>query len=152
MQEINNIFPLPPTNRRENIKLHSDITFTDQNPEFIEFKQNVKKWLKLDDDIRTLRKAINERNKQKKELTPLITNFMNENKISDLNTKDGKIKYKTSFYKKPLNHKTIQNRLTDFFQDIKKGERATQYLLDNRERVEKTLLSRSIIKKKNLTL
>jgi len=38
----------------------------DNDPSFIDFKENVKLWMKLDDDINTLTKAIKERKEKKK--------------------------------------------------------------------------------------
>lgn len=150
--DYNQHIPLPPVNTRAHQQLQSDIKFSDQNPEFIEFKRKVREWLSLDDDIRTLRKAIKERNEKKKNLTPDIIAFMNSNKISDLNTQDGKLKFKCAMYKKPLNQKTIQNKLCDYFRDIKKGHEAALYLFENREREERFRLSRSITKNNNLSL
>ena len=150
--QLNNGMPTPPMSRMDQDELDNDIQFTDQNPEFVEFKIKVKEWLALDDDIRTLRQAIRERDKKKKELTPLILEFMNQNKISDLNTENGKLQYRSSLYKKPLNQKTIQNRLASFFKDIKKGETVANYLLENRERVERVSLRRRIDKKKQISL
>ena len=151
-QNFENQMPLPPLNTNDEQKLHSDINLTDQNPLFIEFKENVKTWLQLDDDIRTLRRAIKERNERKNKLTPEIIAFMDSNKISDLNTQDGKLKFKCTMYKKPLNQKNIQRKLCDFFKNMKKGEEAARYLFENREREEKYRLTRSITKKNNLSI
>ena len=147
-----NNMPLPPLNTNEQEKLRSDINLTDQNPLFIEFKNNVRTWLQLDDDLRTLRKAIKERNEKKNKLTPEIIAFMDSNKISDLNTQDGKLKFKCTMYKKTLNQKNIQRKLCDFFKIMKKGEEAAKYLFENREREERYRLTRSISKKNNLNI
>ena len=147
-----NNMPLPPLNTNEQEKLRSDINLTDQNPLFIEFKNNVRTWLQLDDDLRTLRKAIKERNEKKNKLTPEIIAFMDSNKISDLNTQDGKLKFKCTMYKKPLNQKNIQRKLCDFFKSMKKGEEAAKYLFENREREERYRLTRSISKKNKLNI
>ena len=42
-----------------------DLYLDDNDPEFIEFKENAKIWLELDDDIKTLNEAIKERKKKK---------------------------------------------------------------------------------------
>ena len=48
-------------------KLNSELEkFNDDNYEFVDFKETVRTWLELDDDIKTLRKAAAERNKKKK--------------------------------------------------------------------------------------
>ena len=48
----------------------------DSNQEFVEFKENIKIWLKMDDDIKTLQNALKEIKKKKEEMTPKILSFM----------------------------------------------------------------------------
>jgi hypothetical protein len=123
-------------------------TFTDDNPYFMEFKSNVKDWLALDDDIKKLQEAISGRKKMKNELTPKILEFMSHNKINDLNTSDGKIKYTKSVRTKPLNKDYLINKLGDFFKDLNRGQKAASYLLDNREKSETFRLARVAERKK----
>lgn len=125
--------------------------FDDNNIEFIEFKDNVKEWLTLDDDIITLQKAIKERKNKKNELTPKIQDYMNRFEINDLNTNNGKIKFTKSLYTKPLNKQFLISRLGDFFKDYNKGEKAASFILDNRDKEEKFKLRR-IINKNELNL
>ena len=125
--------------------------FDDNNIEFIEFKDNVKEWLTLDDDIITLQKAIKERKNKKNELTPKIQDYMNRFEINDLNKNNGKIKFTKSLYTKPLNKQFLISRLGDFFKDYNKGEKAASFILDNRDKEEKFKLRR-IINKNELNL
>ena len=129
-----------------------DIVFTDQNPEFIEFKRKVKRWISLDDEIRTLRDAVKVRNNEKKELAPFIIDFMKRNEVSDLNTRNGKLRTRTSMYKKPLNQKSIQNKLVEFFNNLDKGKAAAEYLINNRDKEERSTLTRYVNKKKDPSL
>lgn len=129
-----------------------DMTLTEQNPEFIEFKRKVKRWISLDDEIRTLRDAVKVRNNEKKELAPFIIDFMKRNEVSDLNTRNGKLKTRTSMYKKPLNQKSIQNKLVDFFNNLDKGKAAAEYLINNRDKEERSTLTRYVNKKKDPSL
>jgi hypothetical protein len=126
--------------------------FTDHNPEFVQFKKDVTEWLQMDDDLKTLRAATAERNKRKKTLAPDILSFMKENGIENLQTKEGgKLKYRASMVKKPLNQKEIKSKLCNFFNNIKRGEQVANYLLDNREKVERISLSRTRERKKKIT-
>ena len=125
-----------------------DMTLTDQNPEFIEFKRRVKRWIDLDDEIRTLRDAVKVRNNEKKELAPFIIDFMRRNEVSDLNTRNGKLKTRTSMYKKPLNQKSIQSKLVEFFNNLDKGKAAAEYLINNRDKEERSTLTRYVNRKK----
>jgi hypothetical protein len=125
-----------------------DEIFSDNNPEFIHFKQEVSNWITLDDDIRTLQKAIKERKDKKAELTPRILKFMERFKINDLNTNDGKLKFARSLYTKPLNKKYLISRLGDFFRDYSKGEKVAGYIFDNRDKEEKVRLTRVLDRSK----
>lgn len=126
---------------------NDDLYIDDKNPEFQEFKDNVKEWITLDDDIKTLNIALKERKKKKQELTPTVLNFMNEYKVHDIKTTDGQLKFSKSMTSKPLNKKYLINRLGDFFKDYSKGEKAVEFLYENRDKEEKMKLQR-IIKKK----
>jgi hypothetical protein len=121
------------------------------NEEFSEFKNSVKEWLTLDDDIITLQKAIKDRKFKKNDLTPKILDFMNRFKINDLNTLNGKLKFTKSLQTKPLNKQFLISRLGDFFKDFTKGEKAASFILENRDKEEKLKLRR-VINKKELNL
>ena len=123
----------------------------DENEEFLEFKNNVKEWLTLDDDIITLQKAIKDRKIKKNDLTPKILDFMNRFKINDLNTNNGKLKFTKSLQTKPLNKQFLISRLGDFFKDFSKGEKASTFILENRDKEEKFKLRR-VINKKEINL
>ena len=120
----------------------------DSNQEFVEFKENIKIWLKMDDDIKTLQNALKDIKKKKEEMTPKILSFMKNNELKHLDTNDGKIQYKSSFVSKPINKKMIINRLGDYFKDFEKGANAAAFILENREKEEKVRLTRSVRKKK----
>ena len=124
----------------------NDSYINDTNPEFIDFKENVKEWITLDDDIKTLNAALKERKEKKKELTPKVLNFMNEYEVHDVKTTDGQLKFSKSVTSKPLNKKYLVSRLGDFFKDYNKGEKAVDFIYENRDKEEKLKLKR-IIKK-----
>ncbi len=119
---------------------------TDDNPEFVMFKEEVKKWLTLDDDIRTLQKAMNERKKVKNELTPRVLEFMGKYDIQNLNTHEGKIQYAKSVVTKPMNKEYLKTRLSEFLKNMDKAERCTDFLLKNRIKEERVRLKRVVEK------
>ena len=130
-------------------KLNSELEkFNDDNYEFVDFKETVRTWLELDDDIKTLRKAAAERNKKKSKLTPKILDYMQKNKIYNINTQNGKIKCRKSIRTKSFNNNTLKNTLINYFQDVNKGIQSTKFLLYNKEKIEKYSLSRTISRKK----
>lgn len=147
--DINKQLQIQPPEDFQKAKLNSELEkFNDDNYEFVDFKETVRTWLELDDDIKTLRKAAAERNKKKSELTPKILDYMQRNKIYNINTQSGKIKCRKSVRTKSFNNNTLKNTLINYFQDVNKGTHATEFLLSNKEKVEKYSLSRTISRKK----
>lgn len=124
------------------------LVFSDSNPEFVHFKQNVKDWVTLDDDIKTLQDAIKKRKKRINELTPQILDFMKRFNINDLNTQNGQLRYTTSLLAKPVNKNFLLSKLGEFFKDNEKSQVLTTYIYDNRIKEEKVKLKRVIEKKK----
>ena len=124
------------------------LVFSDTNPEFVNFKQNVKDWVTLDDDIKTLQDAIKKRKKRINELTPVILDFMKRFNINDLNTQNGQLRYTTSLLAKPVNKNFLLSKLGEFFKDNEKSQVITTYIYDNRIKEEKVKLKRVIEKKK----
>jgi len=115
----------------------------EMNPVQLEvFKEKVKEWLSLDDDIKTLNSHIKERKKRKNDLTPEILDFMNKHKIEDMNSDGHKLKYAESKVKKPINKDYIQKQLTNFLKNTQQADQATDFLLNNRETTTKIRLKR----------
>ena len=113
------------------------------NPVQLEvFKEKVKEWLSLDDDIKTLNSHIKERKKRKNDLTPEILDFMNKHKIEDMNSDGHKLKYAESKVKKPINKDYIQKQLTNFLKNTQQADQATDFILNNRETTTKIRLKR----------
>jgi len=145
--QLSNINDIVNEENNEVLTEEEEEVFDDSNEEFVIFKNNVKEWMILDDDINTLQKAIKDRKTKKNELTPKILEFMSSNEINDLNTNNGKLKFTKSVCTKPLNKQFLISRLGDFFKDFNKGEKAASFILDNRDKEEKFRLKRVINKK-----
>ena len=129
---------------------NEELYLDDNNPEFLEFKSNVKHWIEIDDDIKTLTEALKERKKKKEELTPELMLFMSNYQINDLNTKDGQLKFSKTNVAKPLSKKYLMNRIGDFFKNYDKGEEVVNFVYENREKEEKFKLRRVIKKSKDI--
>ena len=127
-----------------------EVYLDDTNPEFLEFKSNVKSWIELDDDIKTLAEALKERKKKKEEITPNLMKFMNTYQINDLNTKDGQLKFSKTNVSKSLSKKYLMNRIGDFFKNYDKGEEVVNFVYENREKEEKFKLRRVVKKQKDM--
>ena len=119
-----------------------DLYLDDNDPEFIEFKENAKTWFQLDDDIQTLNQAIKERKKKKNELTLELLDFMEKYKIHDLNTQNGHLKYQKTIRSQPVSKKYLISKLGDFFKNMNKSEKVVNFLYEGRDKKESYNLKR----------
>lgn len=107
----------------------------------------VKKWILLDNDLRELAKAAKEKREIKKTLSLELMNVMKLNEIEVLDIKDGQLCYKKSKSKKPLNKDTLLEILQKYFNnDNNRSSDVVQFILENRESVDKESLTRKINK------
>ena len=98
------------------------------------FKKNVKEWLELDTVIKEHEKRIRDlKKKRNKELEPLITKFMTDNNITDLNTNNGKIKCAERNTKKGFNKTNIRTNLSKYINDEIILDSAINEIVNNRE-------------------
>lgn len=98
------------------------------------FKEEVKTWIQLDNEIQEYEKKIKElKKKRNKELEPSITTFMVTHNISDLNTGTGKIKCTPRNTKQTLNKVYIEENLKKVIQDDNIIQQAMNNILNNRE-------------------
>lgn len=107
-----------------------------------EFKKNVKNWLKLDNDIKRVQLALKGLKEKKNSINEEILNFMKKFNIEDLNTKDGVIRYKTTYIKEPLSQKTIKNKLQEMFENQPEIYEKIEGIFTNRGKIEKNSLKR----------
>ena len=101
-----------------------------------EFKNQVKNWLQIDEEISKYQMKIKELKKAKKSiLEPNITSFMVTYNIADLNTEQGKIRCNEKNTKKPLNKKNIEENLAQVITDEGQINQAMQLIMNNRENI-----------------
>jgi len=98
-----------------------------------EFKAQVKEWVELNREIAEYNKKTRELNKKKKELEPIITYFMNNYKVNELNTDLGKVKCCERNTKKGLNKHNIRENLSSILNDDFLIEKAMGKILENRD-------------------
>lgn len=136
---------------------HNQMVVARQHPqvstseeELTEFKEQVKTWIKLDNEVKAINTKIkildNERKHRKKMIDVLSTSilsFMSSNEIDELNSKDGIIKYKRSYVKQPLTQKEIKTKLLEQFNNFEDAEERINNVFKNREKIEKLRLKRS---------
>ena len=103
--------------------------------------ENIKKWVKIDNEIKELKKLQNERKEIQKELSTNLMTSMKENNIDMFNMKQGSIHYKQSKIKKPITKKMLQDVLLKYYNnDLAKATDINEFILDNREEVVKETL------------
>jgi len=94
---------------------------------------NIKEWIKLDNEITQLKNEIKERNNMKKTLTTNLVSVMKTNQIDCFDINGGALVYKTSKVKKPINGKTLLAALQNYYKtDTKMAEELAKHVMDSR--------------------
>ena len=109
--------------------------------------ENVKTWLDIDNQIRSLQKEIKEYRKQKKDLTQSLVQIMKIHDIDQLNIPDGHLIYTKKTIKAPLSKKHLLMSLSNYFkQDKRIVEELSKYIMNSRQDKEKENIKRKIKK------
>lgn len=112
-----------------------------------DFKMQVRAWMELDSAITQIKLALKSRNDAKKALTAKILQFMTKYKIDDLNTKDGKLRLRTSLVvAHPLSPKRIKADLLRLHDPSKSAAELSAMIFTEREKVPRPSLRRVNIK------
>ena len=102
---------------------------------------NIKEWIKLDNEIIQLKNEIKERNNMKKTLTTNLVSVMKTNQIDCFDINGGALVYKTSKVKKPINGKTLLAALQNYYKtDTKMAEELAKHVMDSREEQIKEII------------
>jgi hypothetical protein len=67
--------------------------------------KTIKEWVRLDNDIRKLKKEEKQRNDEKKKVSNSLMEIMKKNEIDEFDINDGKICYTKKSIKKPITKK-----------------------------------------------
>tara|TARA_B100001093_G_scaffold507391_1_gene567879 strand:+ start:62 stop:412 length:351 start_codon:yes stop_codon:yes gene_type:complete len=99
---------------------------------------NVKQWLNIDNEIKTLQKEIKERRKIKKTITASLVDIMKNRDIEIMSTSDGELIRTSRKVKSALSKKHLLQSLSVFFKnDSEIIGKLSNYILESRP--EKTL-------------
>lgn len=105
----------------------------------------IKKWVKLDNEIRSLKKEQTIRNSEKKELSTTLIEIMKNNEIDCVDIKDGQLCYVQQNVKKPITKKNLLTILSKYYNgDIEKATNITEYISTNREEIVKESITRKV--------
>jgi len=108
---------------------------------------NIKEWIKMDNEIAQLKNEIKERNNKKKILTENLVSVMKTNEIDCFDINGGALVYKKNKVKKPINGKTLLLALQNYYKtDTNMAEELTKHIMDSREEQLKETIKRKINK------
>lgn len=112
-----------------------------------ELIQNIKEWIKIDNEINKLNKELKEFKQKQKLFTKNLVTVMKTNQLECFDINDGRIMYKKNKLKKPINTKMLLQTLKNYYTDNPTiADEVTEYILSNREEVIKETIKRKIDK------
>ena len=94
----------------------------------------IKEWIALNSEITQLQKTMREFKAKKKLLTTSLVSVMENNEIDRFDTKNGRLMYKKTKVKAPINRDYLLKMLDDYFKndpDVDTNEIGT-FILENR--------------------
>jgi hypothetical protein len=108
---------------------------------------NIKEWIKIDNEVAQLKAEIKERTNKKKLLTENLVTVMKTNSIDCFDINGGALVYKKNKVKKPINGKTLLTALQNYYKtDPKIAEDIAKHVMDSREEQIKETIKRKIDK------
>jgi|TARA_Y100000287_G_C13962343_1_gene229305 hypothetical protein len=117
-----------------------------------ELVENIREWVKIDNEIRTLQKEINTRKDEKKKISAALMQTMKSNEIDCFDINNGQIQYVNKKVKKPMTKKVLFDVLTKYYDgDFLKANQMKDFIMDNREETSKESISRKISSKASAT-
>ena len=109
--------------------------------------KTIKEWVRLDNDIRKLKKEEKQRNDEKKKVSNALMEIMKKNEIDEFDINDGKIFYTKKSIKKPITKKLLLDVLSKYYKgDTLKASELNEFIIDNREEIVKETISRKVTK------
>ena len=108
---------------------------------------NIKEWIKLDNEVAQLKVDIKERTNKKKFLTENLVTVMKTNSIDCFDINGGALVYKKNKVKKPISGKTLLTALQNYYKtDPKIAEDIAKHVMESREEQIKETIKRKIDK------
>jgi hypothetical protein len=108
---------------------------------------NIKEWIKIDNEIVKLKTEIKEKNAKKNTLTENLVTVMKTNNIDCFDITGGALVYKKNKVKKPISGKTLLTALQNYYKDnANLAQEITKHVMDNREEQIKETIKRKIDK------
>ena len=80
-----------------------------------ELVANIKEWVQIDNEMKTLQNELKERRIRKKELSDALVDVMKRHEIDCFNMNEGKILYSQNKVKKTIEQKTFNRIINEIF-------------------------------------
>ena len=113
------------------------------------FRNNVLKWVEIDDNIRNIRSRVKELTSEKKQFEENILNYLSQVDEESIVIKDGKLSKNVTKSKAPLKKETIYQSLVQLVGDPIKATSMTDHIINSRPDVQRVNLKRTKMKGKN---
>jgi hypothetical protein len=127
-------------------RLEQALVETPDNSTLEEFKHQVKLWMEIDNQIKKLAQISKEKKGVQKVLSEKILAFMARFNIEDLNTKEGKLRYKVTQVKPKEKKEDVKQKLMNYFEhDRETGKKVIDAVFPGEKeqpKVEKVTLRR----------
>jgi len=112
-----------------------------------ELIHSIKEWIRLDNEIFKLNKDVKDLKNKQKAMTQTLVSVMKMNSLDCFDINGGRILYKKSKIKKPINTKMLLSTLNNYYVDNPTiAEEVAKYVLNNREDVVKETIRRKLDK------
>lgn len=106
---------------------------------------NIKEWIKLDNEITKMKTLIKEKNTQKNKLTDTLVSVMKAKSIDCFDINGGSLVFKQTKVKQTINKKSLLQALQNYYKnDASKAEEIVEHVLNNREeKIKETIKLKS---------
>lgn len=123
----------------------------DQLKNLEQLKNRVRDWVKLDNEIRELKKEQKLRDENKKKISEDLIRVMKQNELEVFDLKDGQLVYTQKKVKKPVSQKQLVSVLSTYFKgNTDKANELNNFILESREEVVRESIKRVINKQDDL--
>ena len=112
-----------------------------------ELIHSIKEWIRLDNEITKMNKEVKDLKSKQKTMTQTLVSVMKMNSLDCFDINGGRILYKKSKIKKPINTKMLLATLQNYYVDNPLiAEDVTKFVINNREDVVKETIRRKLDK------
>lgn len=109
--------------------------------------EKIKRWLDTENKILSLQKELKEYRKNKKQISVELSEIMKHKQLECIDVTQGQIIYTKNKSKKGINKKFLEDILSKYFENTVQAKEMCEYILENRETVEKENIRLKLHKK-----